>query len=99
MRISDAGDESDAASGSAVRADFDFAFDEDFALELPLEVLEEVSAAAAACFSSSSLRSIFSWSFLSSRNPCFQPSMRWRACWAASSLPPKSKTKNEYAMS
>src|SRR5690348_15197391 len=97
MRISDAGEESAAPSVSVARADFDFAFDEDFALELPLDFLEEVSTEAA-CFSSSSLRSILSWSFLSSRNPCFQPSRRCRACWAASSSPPKSKTKNEYAM-
>ena len=77
--------------------DFDFAAGLAFPLAAGFAVLGG-AAAAASFFPSGSLRSNLTWSFLSRRNPCFHPSIRCRACWAASSLAPKSKIKKECAM-
>ena len=100
MRMSDAGAVVAVALPSS-SPDFDF----DFNLEDPPDLVFELVLAsfgaaleAASDSSGDSARSNFNCNFLSRRKPCFHPSIRWRACWATSSFPPKSKTKKEYAM-
>ena len=83
---------------SESRLDFDLPPDLAFPFAAGFAVAVEDSIGVESDFASGSLRSNLTWSFLSSRNPCFHASIRCRACWAASSLPSKSKIKKECAM-